>query len=217
MTKAVALMPSYTRAEEVFDAAVHYAGVLISLLAVPVLITLTATLDGDGALVAAVAVYGAMLILMLAVSAGYNITKRPRLKEWLRRADHGVIFLKIAGTYTPFAVIMGGLTGVWLLASVWTVAAIGVALKVFAPRRFELLSIALYLGLGWTIVIVADDFFGAISTATTALIFTGGGLYSLGVVFHMWNRLPFQNAIWHLFVLAASLVFYSAVLVEVVG
>ena len=208
---------SYSRAEQIVDAAVHYVGVVIALLAVPVLITLAAALGGSGGMIAAVAVYGATLIAMLACSAFYNLAKNPRAREILRRFDHGVIYLKIAGTYTPFAVIVGGLTGIWLLVSVWVVAGIGLALKIFAPRRFEAFSIVLYLALGWAIVVVAGDVVDALSTATLVLIFTGGGLYSIGVIFHLWNRLPFQNAIWHLFVLSASLVFYAAVMVEVIA
>jgi len=183
---------------------------------VPVLITLAAD-RGDGGLIAAVAVYGAMLLAMLSISAGYNLTDSPRAKEILRRLDHGVIYFKIAGTYTPFTVIVGGAVGVWLLSGVWAVAAVGMALKLLAPRRFEILSIVLYLAMGWTVVFFGGEVFPALTTGSIVLILVGGGLYSLGVLFHLWSRLPYQNAIWHGFVLAASFVLYAAVLVEVVA
>lgn len=207
----------YTAREEQADAVVHYVGVITAMMAVPVLITLAAAANGDGAMIAAVAVYGAMLLAMLAISAGYNMVRHPRSKEILRRLDHGVIYLKIAGTYTPFAVVVGGVTGLWLLVTVWSVAAIGLALKLFAPRRFEKISVLLYLALGWTVAFIGGDVFPELTNATIVLIMIGGGLYSVGVLFHLWNRLPFQNAIWHVFVLVASLVFYAAVLVEVVA
>lgn len=208
---------SYSDSELTADAVVHYIGVITAIMAVPVLITLAAAANGDGAMIAGVAVYGAMLIAMLSISAGYNMARHPRLKEILRRLDHGVIYLKIAGTYTPFAIVVGGVTGVALLVSVWAVAAIGVALKLFAPRRFEVFSLVLYLALGWAVVFVGSEVFPALSTASVVLICVGGGLYSVGVLFHLWSRLKFQNAIWHVFVLAASLVFYAAVMVEVVA
>lgn len=216
MSDITALAPEYTLTERSADRVVHIVGVIAAMLAVPVLITLTGAANGDGDLIAAVSVYGATLIAMLSISAAYNMTERPRAKEILRRLDHGVIYLKIAGTYTPFAVVVGGAVGVWLLAGVWAVAALGFALKLFLPRRFELFALLLYLALGWTVMFLGSEVFPALTTATIVLIAVGGGLYTLGVLFHLWSRLPYQNAIWHGFVLAASFVFYAAVLVEVV-
>ena len=212
--------PVYTRSEQIADMTVHAVGVLGALLAVPVLITLAAVgEDAEGAFIAAVAVYGASLLIMLGMSAGYNFSvlrsRGGRLLDWLRRADHAAIYVKIAGTYTPYAVLAGGPVGRWLLIGVWSGAALGLAGKLFAPHRWERASIVLYLALGWLFVVAAGPITESISTASLVLILVGGGLYTVGVLFHLWQRLPFQNAIWHLFVLLASFVFYSAVLVEV--
>lgn len=209
----------YTRAEQLADATIHLVGVVGALLAVPVLVTLAAIWRGDGPLVAAVAIYGASLIAMLAFSASYNLAgiklARGRALEWLRRLDHAAIYVKIAGTYTPYGVIAGGAVGKWLLIGVWSGAALGFLGKLLAPHCWQRFSLALYLGLGWAFLLAAEPISRSISKATLLLVAIGGLLYTVGVLFHLWERLPFQNAIWHLFVLVATFVFYAALLVEI--
>ena len=154
---------------------------------------------------------------MFAASASYNLIPIAAWKGWLRRLDHSTIYLKIAGAYTPFAAIsIGGFVGNALLATVWIVALTGLALKLLFPRRFEVLSIILYLALGWAAVFVAGDVMESLDSVALTLIVIAGGLYSLGVVFHLWEKLPFQNAIWHLMVLSATAVLYAAMAVEFV-
>ena len=219
MGAARADIRAYSRAEVLADATVHIIGVVSALLAVPVLITLAAVWRDEGALIAAVAVYGISLIVMLTMSAGYNLAhpklKTGRLLDWLRRMDHAAIYVKIAGTYTPFAVLTGGSLGWWLLVAIWSIALVGLLGKLMAPTLWERTSIVLYLAMGWMVVLVFGPVSEAITQATAILIVVGGTLYSVGVVFHLWQRLPFQNAIWHLFVLVASFVFYSAMVVEI--
>ncbi len=210
---------AYSSAEIYADTTVHLVGVIGALLAVPVMITLTSVWRDEGDLIAAVAIYGASLLAMLGLSAGYNIAS-PRLAggkllEALRRLDHAAIYVKIAGTYTPYAVIAGGPVGRWLLIGVWTGAALGLLGKLLAPHKWERASVILYLAMGWAFVLAAGPVSAAITEATMILIIVGGCLYTIGVIFHLWHRLPFQNAIWHLFVLVASFVFYSAIIVEI--
>jgi hemolysin III len=164
--------------------------------------------------VAAASVYGAGLLAMLAFSAAYHLVHQPRAKEILRRLDHAAIYIKIAGTYTPFAVMLAGAQAAAILAGIWSAALAGLALKLTAPRRLEGLAVALYLAMGWAIVVVGGPILERLSTAGLILVLTGGGLYTLGVVFHLWRRLPFQNVVWHALVLAASFVFYAAVVVD---
>jgi hemolysin III len=209
-------VPRYTPAERRADALVHWVGIGFAALAAPALIWIAAQ-RGDGATLAAVTVYATTLVAMLSISACYHMLRLPQWREVLRRLDHGAIYLKIAGTYTPFAAIsIGGTTGRSLLLGVWTVAAIGCAVKVAAPRRFEIASIALYLALGWAVLFVAGEAVAALPAPTLALMATGGALYSLGVVFHLWDSLPYQNAIWHLHVLIATICFYAAVMLMVI-
>jgi hemolysin III len=206
----------YSRAELRSDAAVHLAGILSALVAVPVLVTLAAVWFGDAGTVIAALVYGASLIAMLICSAVYNMVHRPGWKDLLRRIDQSAIYLKIAGTYTPFAVLTGTHAG-FFLAGVWGAALAGASLILFSRSRLRWPSLALYLGIGWAGALLGGPMLAGLSSAGFALILAGGGLYTLGVVFFLWERLPFHNTIWHAFVLLASFVLYAAVVVELWG
>lgn len=213
MTEAIA-----THGERVADAVVHSIGVILALVSVPVLITLTAAIDGSGPVIAGVAVYGAGLLAMLATSALYHLVPASPLgREILRRCDHAVIYLKIAATQTPFAILVGGENTWWIMTVLWTTAGLGALGKVLVPHRMGRLAVPLYLVLGWLgMALVWPGTDGsALSTATFVLTLVGGGVYSLGVAFYLMDRLRFNIAIWHGFVLVASFVFYSAVLVEI--
>lgn len=197
------------------DAAVHVAGLAAVTGAVPVLIVLAAVLRGDAPAVVGASVYGATLVLMILCSALYNMLPQGDWTWLWRRLDHAAIYLKIAGTYTPFALISG--QGGGLLAGVWGAAFLGVALKLVSPTRFRWTGLALYLGIGWSGVVAGGAMMAALPVPVVGLMLTGGLLYTVGVVFFLWERLWFQTAIWHVFVLAASLVFYAAVMVQVVA
>ncbi|MEM9011880.1 MAG: hemolysin III family protein [Pseudomonadota bacterium] len=208
--------PVYSRAEWFADAVVHVAGISLAMLSVPVLITLSVFLDGRGPTIAAVSIYSICLLAMLAISGAYNMlyAARDQVRCMLRRFDTAVIFLKIAGTQTPFAVLAGGMASSWVLPTVWIAAISGMLMRLLLPNRFERLSIAFYLLLGWAGVFIIGGGETTLSGATIALLIVGGLLYSVGVIFHMWSSLRFQNAIWHGFVLTATFVFYAAVIVE---
>lgn len=205
----------HSRTEHIADAVVHVLGLVFGLAACTSL-AMIALPSNDHLLKLALALYGGGLLAMLGCSALYNLTHHERAKAVFRRLDHAAIFVMIAGTYTPFTLIaMGGAWGLGLLAFVWTVALGGVALKLFWPQRLERLSVIAYLLLGWSIVVALDPLLGSVSTAGLSLLLAGGLLYSLGVIFHLWTALPYQNAIWHLFVLAAAVCHFSAVFSEV--
>ncbi|QIE57300.1 hemolysin III family protein [Pikeienuella piscinae] len=207
-------MRPQTRKEIAADAVVHGLGVGFGLIGGPILIGYVAARGDSGSLIA-VSIYVATLIAMFLLSATYNLIPLEGAKDWLRRLDHSTIYLKIAGAYTPFAALsVGGLVGNLLLTGVWLAACVGIFLKMIYPRRFEALSIVLYLMMGWAAVVVAGDVAASIDAETMSLILIAGGLYSTGVFFHLWERLPFQNAIWHVFVLAATVVLYGAVALE---
>jgi hemolysin III len=158
-------------------------------------------------------VYGAGLVAMFACSAGYHLIRKARAKEIFRRLDHAAIFVMIAGTYTPFALLnMGGAWGIGLLSAVWAIALIGVVMKLALPRIFERLSVPLYLAQGWAVLVAIKPLVAAVPTLALVLIGVGGVLYTIGVLFHLWDRLPYHNAIWHGFVLVAAGVHYAAIL-----
>lgn len=204
-----------SRAERLSDAVVHVAGLATVIGAVPVLIVLAAVVNGDTPAVIGASVYGATLILMILCSALYNMIRHPDWTALLRRLDHGAIYLKIAGTYTPFALISG--QGIALTALLWVAAAVGITLKAISPARFRWTGLALYLGMGWAGVVAGGDMLAAVPPGVAGLMLAGGLLYTVGVVFYLWESLPFQTAIWHVFVLAASMLFYAAVTVQVVA
>ena len=202
----------YDQHEILADGVVHAIGVGLGLIAAIVLIVV-ACLFAEPADIAAVSVYAAGLIAMLSLSATYNLLPVSRWKWFFRRLDHSAIYLLIAATYTPFIAQMKlSVTSVALMAGVWSVAAIGIVLKLFLPGRFDRLAVGLYLAMGWSGVMVFDVIADAIPGATLWLIAIGGVLYSAGVIFHVWERLRFQNAIWHGFVLLAAGCHYAAVL-----
>jgi hemolysin III len=205
----------YSRAEKLSDAVVHVAGLALVLMAVPALIVVAALIRGDAPSLVGTSVYGAALIAMILFSALYNMIEHPEWTWLLKRLDHSAIYVKIAATYTPFTLIAG--QGLALLATLWGAAAAGVTLKVLAPHRFRWAALALYLGMGWAGVIAGQSLMAALPMPVIVLMLTGGALYTTGVVFYLWDRLPYHNTIWHVFVLAASLVFYAAVVVQVVA
>ncbi len=169
--------------------------------------------EHDLATGASLAIYGVAMLAVFCLSAAYNMARCPTWKLRLRRFDRAAIYVKIAGTYTPFsAVVLGGGLGAGLLGAVWSIAAIGVPLSLFASERLERVAVWLYLAQGWLLVAVFDPLAAALPGESLILLVTGGLLYTVGVVFHLSEKLPYHNAIWHAFVLAASCCMYAAVL-----
>lgn len=206
------LFPQYTKRERVADGCIHVVSVGASLIALVAL--LIVAIQTQAALwIVSLAIYGVALVATFSCSAGYHLIVRPKLKSIFRRLDHAAIFLMIAGTYTPFALMkMDASWGLTLLAVVWSMAALGIAIKLFAPRYLEGVSTALYLVQGWAVVVAWKPLVAAVPGHVALLLMLGGVLYTVGVVFHLWAKLPFQNAIWHGFVLTAASVHYAAVL-----
>ncbi|MBK1665586.1 DNA-binding protein [Rhodospirillum rubrum] len=208
------LFPTYTRSERIADAAIHLLGVPLGLISAIWLVI--AGWDG-GRTTTASAIYGLGLVGMLSASAAYNLASHGTLKHILRRIDHAMIFVMIAGTYTPFALLgLGGEMGGWLCGAIWTTAVLGVASKLLLPYGWERLSLVLYLAMGWAILTVIGPLSDALSTTAIVLVFIGGILYTIGTAFHSIKRLPFQNAFWHLLVLAAAACHFASIYYEFV-
>ncbi len=203
--------PAYTTSERIADGVIHAIGVTASLTAT--IIVFAFVVPGLPAHSAtSLVIYGIAMVAMFSFSAAYHMIPVPHWKGGLRRLDQAAIFLKIAGTYTPFAVVsLGGLWGYGLLGAVWSVAVFGIVVKLFRRNGMGSLTVGLYLALGWAGIFVVKPLFDAVPLSDMALITIGGVLYSVGVIFHMWEKLPYQNAIWHLFVLAAASCHFAAV------
>jgi hemolysin III len=212
MSEVLTLSPRYTFGERLADGTIHVIGVAASVIALIVLLVIGIR-NETALMVAGLAIYGLALVATFGCSAGYHLVVRPKVKEIMRRFDHAAIFLMIAGTYTPFVLLkMNDAWGLGLLAVVWSMAAIGIAIKLFFPRFLDGLSTALYLVQGWAVLAAWEPLHAALPAGVLTLLMVGGVLYTVGVVFHLWNRLPYQNAIWHGFVLSAASCHYAAVI-----
>jgi hemolysin III len=203
---------NYDRAEVIADGVVHIVGVCFGLIAATVLIVLAAVYASALDIVVST-VYVAGLLAMLGLSATYNLWPVSRAKWVLRRFDHSAIYVLIAATYTPFIMeVKENVLAIVLLIGVWCAAIAGIVIKLKFPGRFDRLSVGLYLAMGWSGMMLYDSVVKALPAMALGFVIAGGVFYTLGVVFHAWQRLRFQNAIWHSFVLGGAACHYTAVL-----
>lgn len=196
--------------EERWNALSHGLGAVLAVVGAVVLVTLVALQGGGDRLVAAT-VFSVSLVVLYVASTLYHSSEHPHTKAQLKVFDHCAIYGLIAGSYTPFALV--GLRdhgGIWLLAAVWTIAVLGVVFKWFYTGRFKGLSTALYLGMGWLVVVVAKAMVEVLPLSTLAWLLVGGLAYSGGTVFYLSKR-PFAHAVWHGFVLVGSACHYIAI------
>lgn len=205
------LVWKYDRGETVADAVIHILGVTMAIAAAALLVVVAAH-DDDTTEVAAVAVYTAGFLAMFSFSAAYNLWPISPIKWWLRRFDHSAIYLLIAATYTAFMLPMRGVAPTALLTFIWIAALTGIAIKLLWPGRFDRTAVGVYLAMGWSCLFAMRPIIAALAPVTLGLLAAGGVFYSIGVIFHAWTSLRFQNAIWHGFVLAAASCHYAALL-----
>ena len=206
------VFPTYSVGERRADAFIHVLGVSASIAGALTLMVMAAGALPSAGSVASLAIYSAGMMAVFGFSAAYHLVTWPPAKAVLRRFDHAAIYLAIAATYTPFAAVMGGAAGYGLLALVWSVAAFGVVMKLRFPKRLVRTSYVLYLAQGWAVVLALGPLAAAVSDRVLILLGIGGVLYTVGVVFHLWNGLRYHNAVWHGFVLVAAGCHYAAVM-----
>jgi len=189
--------------EEVASLWTHGLGVVLAFIALGVMIVLAGS---DPHKLISATVFGCSLVLLYSASTLYHFFTSLRWKSRMQALDHACIYLLIAGSYTPVCLLV--LHGAWgntLLVLVWAMAAVGVAVKLLLKsRRDHWISTALYLAMGWLVLIAIVPLFRAMPPGGMAWLVAGGLAYSSGIVFFAWKRLPFNHAIWHLFVLAGS-------------
>jgi hemolysin III len=185
-----------SRRELIADSVVHVIGVAAGVIGAAVLIVIAA-LKHTYVEVIAVSIYAAGMIAMFSLSALYNMARKSRYREYFQRLDHSGIFLMIAGTYTAFTTLMlKGDWAVYLTIVVWSVALAGIGIKLLWPKRLQGVTTGLYIALGWVGIIAIEPIFTTLGVAALVLLGVGGALYTVGVIFHLWERLPYQNAIW---------------------
>lgn len=197
--------------EELANALTHGVGLVLSVAGFAVLLVL-AVLRGTAWHVVACSIYGVTLVCLYAASTFYHAVVSSRLKRLLRILDHSAIYLLIAGTYTPFLLI--DLRGAWgwsLFGVIWGLAFAGILFKFWFVDRFHSLSTAVYVAMGWLVLVAAKPVIEHVPAGVLLLLLTGGLLYSVGVVFYLWSR-PYSHVVWHLFVLGGSVCHYFAVL-----
>jgi len=202
--------------EEAANALTHGFGLILSIIGFAVLLAL-ASMRGGGWLIASCVVYGSSLIILYTASTVYHSTTSPELKRFLQIVDHCCIYLLIAGSYTPFGmVIAGDSLGRVLLGGIWIFAGVGIVLKLIFGNRYPVISVTSYLIMGWLGVFAVQPLFAALGGMPVALAVAGGVAYSLGVVFFPWKSIKHHHAIFHVFVMAGSILHYLAVAFYVV-
>lgn len=207
----------YTIAEEVAHSITHGVGLLLGIAAQVLLIVFAVKFANPTAVVAA-SIYGATLVLLYAASTLYHALPRGRAKRVFEILDHSAIFLLIAGTYTPYMLVKMPTGWGWtIFGVVWGLAALGITFEAVFRGRGRKIQLALYLIMGWMIVIAIRPLVSSLPTAGTVLLGAGGLFYTLGVVFYRWHSLRFHHAVWHVFVLAGSACHVFSVLFYVVG
>ncbi|MFT3763477.1 MAG: hemolysin III family protein [Pseudoxanthomonas sp.] len=203
--------------DEIASALTHGLGATAALAGGAVLITLAA-IYGDGWQLAASIVFGVTLLLLYLASTLYHSIQHPVAKGRLKVFDHCAIYLLIAGTYTPFTLI--GLRGPWgwgLFAAIWTLALAGVVFKLFYTGRFKLLSTAIYIAMGWLVIVAFKPMLDRLDGATIAWLLAGGVFYTLGTFFYHREKIRYSHAIWHLFVIGGSVCHFVAVTRQVLS
>lgn len=208
--------PSYTLGEEIANSVIHGMGIVLGIAGLGVL-TAFAALHGDAWHIVSCSIFGAALIVLYTTSTLYHSIPIPRVKAVMRTLDHSAIFLLIAGTYTPFLLV--NLRGPWgwsLFGIIWGLALLGIALRIARGRRSTWVAVTLYAGMGWAVVIAVKPMLNHVAAGGLLLLLLGGLAYTLGIAFYVWKRLPYHHAIWHLFVLAGSILHFFAILFYVI-
>ena len=208
--------PAYTIKEEIANSITHGVGLILSIAGLGVLIAFASRL-GNAWHVVSCTIFATTLILQYTFSTLYHSIQLPRAKSVMRVLDHSAIFLLIAGSYTPFMLV--NLRGTWgwtLFGIVWALALLGVLFQISLLRRWQGISLALYIGMGWVVVVAIKPMLGAVAPGGLILLLLGGLAYTSGVGFYLWKSLRYNHAIWHGFVLAGSILHYFAVLFYVI-
>lgn len=207
----------YTFREELAHGITHGIGAGLAIVGL-VFLLIVAVRHGNVVHIVSAAIYGSSLILLYLASTLYHLLPGPRCKKIFQQLDHSMIYILIAGTYTPLTLV--SLRGGWgwtLFGLVWGMAILGLAMEIVLRRKIKWISLVLYLSMGWLIVIAAKPLIASLAPAGLALLVIGGLLYSLGVIFYVWEKLSYHHAIWHVFVMAGSAAHFFTILFYVMS
>lgn len=216
MNSRTSVLPRYSFYEELANSITHGIGILFSIAGLGVL-TAFASVFGSVWHIVSCSIYGGTMILLYTASTLYHSIPGEKAKAVFRTLDHSSIFILIAGTYTPLTLV--SLRGPWgwsLFGTIWGLAVAGILLEIFLPKRLRSIIVGLYVAMGWTIIIAVEPMLSIVAPGGLWLLLIGGLCYTLGVPFYIWKSMPFNHAIWHLFVLAGSVFQFFSILLFVI-
>ena len=203
---------SYSVKEEIANTITHALGMVLGMVGLVLLLNKAVAHNADALTITSMRIYGSSMIVLFLASTLYHAVPYKRAKRALKTFDHCAIYLLIAGSYTPFLLVnMRDSVGWPMFAAVWGIAIAGIILKIAFGHRFHNLRLATYLVMGWLVVLAGTDLIESLATGGLTLLIIGGLTYTLGVIFYVGEKIPFNHAIWHLFVLGGSIFHYFAV------
>lgn len=198
--------------EEIFNSITHGVGTLLSIAALVLLVVIAAG-KGNSWHIVSFTIFGSSLVLLYLSSTLYHSFTQEKVKNLFARFDHAAIFLLIAGTYTPFVLtVIRGALGWTLFGVIWGLAIVGIVIRSIYLTRFRKLMVGIYLAMGWMFLMAIVPIIQNMSGTSIAFLFIGGACYSIGVIFYAWRNLKYGHGIWHLFVLAGSIMHFFSVI-----
>jgi hemolysin III len=201
--------------QELVNSIVHGFGIIFGIVGIPILIAFAIKSDNTSGVIGA-AIYGFCFLQLFTFSTLYHGFQHAQVKRILEILDHISIYFLIAGTYTPFLLMyMHNSFGITLLCILWGLTALGIIFKIFFTGKWKVISTLVYIAMGCIMVVGGRTFFESIPPNILTMILIGGVLYLLGVIFYLWDRYPYNHAVWHFFVLAAAVCHYVAILLAV--
>lgn len=201
--------------QELVNSIIHGFGIIFGIVSIPLLIALALKSNNTAGVIGA-AIYGFCFLQLFTFSTLYHGFQHPQAKRVLEILDHISIYFLIAGTYTPFLLIyLNNPFGITLLSILWSLTALGIVFKIFFTGKWNVISTIVYVAMGCILLVGGRTFFTSIPNDVLTMILIGGGLYLLGVIFYLWEKYPFNHAVWHFFVLAAAVCHYVAILLAV--
>jgi hemolysin III len=206
----ISLHNELDRKHEIINGATHITGLLLSVIGL-IMILLKRSQAGSTYPLSVLILYGISMITLYASSSAYHLAENETIKKILRIADHFSIYFLIAGTYTPYSVLAGGDTGMMLIILIWAIAVSGMTFKIIFWKRFRILHVSVYLAMGWLLVFYWKPFFNNMPADLIPVIAAGGLSYTAGIIFYVFRKIPYNHAIWHLFVLSGSAFYWYGV------
>lgn len=212
MVKKPLIAQGYTLAEEIANSISHGIGLVFGIVGLVLLLGQAVDTHASTLAITSYALYGGSMILLFLASTLYHAISHPRAKIWLKKFDHCAIYLLIAGTYTPFLLVgLDSPLARGLMVVIWSLALLGILFKLTIAHRFKVLSLVTYLAMGWLSLVVIYQLATRLSPGGVTLLAVGGLVYSLGVIFYVCKRIPYNHAIWHGFVLGGSVCHFLAI------